>query len=152
MSVRNCPTDLSKESQSITGVESLVITEVSDRFSFDMLHHEVRQAVAGRTATVQARDVRMFKIGENLPFHQETSEHRIRVHAALDQFEGDALREALAAMLGEEHNTHSAFADLFEDKIIVDFLTGEVLFQSIGPQTLLNYQRGTDEGLRFRVA
>jgi len=93
----------------------------------------------------------MFEIGENLPFQQETAEHRIRVHAALNQFERDALRESLAAMLGKEHNTHPAFANLFEDKVIVDFLTGEVLFRSIGPQTLLNYQRSANEGLRFLV-
>jgi hypothetical protein len=55
--------------------------------SLDVLHHEVRQSVFGRVAIEQARDVRVVEARKDLPLIPESAQHRICVHAALDELD-----------------------------------------------------------------
>src|SRR5690349_16611615 len=68
MGVRNCAADFGEKFEPIVDIKTALVAELSDRFAFDMLHYEVGQPVRSRTAAVQARNVRMFQPGENLPF------------------------------------------------------------------------------------
>jgi len=67
---------------------------LGDRPPLDQLHHEVGPAVGGLAAVEQARDAGMVEAGEDLPFASEAAQDLRRVHAALDQLQGDAPLEA----------------------------------------------------------
>ena len=53
--------DLAEELQPLGDVERSAVAVLVDRLPFDVLHHEVRQAVLGRAAVEQARDVRVIE-------------------------------------------------------------------------------------------
>ena len=86
-----------------------------DRLAFDVLHHEVRQAVVGRAAVDQARDVRMIELRQDLPFGAEAPQNVIRIEAAPDEFERDLLAVFVVGPGGEIDRAKSAPADLADD-------------------------------------
>ena len=54
----------------------------------------------------------MIEAGEDLPFIPKMAQHRIRVHAALDDLDRDLLFVLLVGTLGQINRTHSAAAKL----------------------------------------
>src|SRR5262245_44934827 len=62
----------------------------------------------------------MLEPGEDLPLAQEAAQDLVRVHAALDEFEGDALLEVAVGALGEPDGAHAAAAQLFEQAVATD--------------------------------
>ncbi len=78
---------------------------------FDVLHDEIRQAVLGRVAVQQARDVRVIEAREDLPLVAEAAQHGLRIHAALDELDRDLLLVLPVGAPGEIDRAHAAAAD-----------------------------------------
>src|SRR5262249_55293698 len=90
------------------GIERQRRPYIGYRLTFDMLHHEVRQAVAAGAAIEQPRDVRVFEAREDPPLLKETADHLVGVHAALDQLERDRLFVYIILAHGKIHRSHAA--------------------------------------------
>ena len=77
--------DLTKELQPRQRVECVFVAITRDGFTFDVLHHEIGQAVFRGPAINQPGNVRVIQVGEDLALHHKALDDRIRVHAALDE-------------------------------------------------------------------
>ena len=91
-----------------------------DGKTVDVLHHEIRKALAARAAVEQARDVRMFEPGEDLTLVSKALQHGVAVHAALDEFDGGAHRELRIVALAKKDSAHAAATQLAHDAIRPD--------------------------------
>ncbi len=72
MCVRNSGTDFLEKSQPCAGVQIMQIAKFRNGQTLDVFHHQIRQTVSGRAAIEKTRDVRIFKLRENLAFHYKT--------------------------------------------------------------------------------
>ena len=93
-----------------------------DRRPFDILEHEVRVAVVGRTAVEQVGDSGMVQPGENLALTQEPVGDRLRIEAGPDALDGHLLLELAVGALGEEDLSHAAFAEAAHQPVGTDRL------------------------------
>ena len=118
---------LAKELQPFGDVECLLVAIVVDRQPLDVLHDEVRQAVLGRVAVEQARDVRVIEAGEDLPLVAEAAQHGLRVHAALDELDGDLLLVLAVGAPREIDRAHPAAADPLQDLPVADDLADQAV-------------------------
>ena len=75
----------------------------------------------GQPAVQHARDSRVVHDREGLALLLEARDDRPRVHAGLDQLQGDALDEGLPA-LREEDGAEPALAQLREDPVRTDLV------------------------------
>ena len=103
--------------------EADVVAVLGDRHAFDVFHDEVRPAFVGHAAVKDLGDVGMVHQGEGLPLGLEPREDLARVHARLDELEGDAALDRLG-LLGDPDGAHAAFADLLQQLVAADFLAG----------------------------
>ena len=78
--------DRAKEFQSFGDVQLMAVAITVERLPFDVLHHEVRQAVFSSSAIEQSADVWMIECGEYLSLFAKTAQDEVGVHPALDQF------------------------------------------------------------------
>ena len=112
--------DLLKELQAFGCRQALLIGILSDGLAFDVFHHEVRPPVAGGAAVEQAGDVRVIQRREDLPFIAKAAQDEFRIHAALDELDGDLLLELCVITLCEVDRAHAALADPSQDAIRAD--------------------------------
>ena len=91
-----------------------------DRQTVDVLHHEIRQALAAGAAVEQPRDVRMLEPGEDLALVSKALQHGVAIHAALDEFDGGAHRELRIVALAKKDGAHAAATQLAHDAIRAD--------------------------------
>ena len=75
--------------------EPLPVAVVGDRLALDQLHHEERLVGLGGAAVEDAGDVGVVHQGQRLPLGVEPGQDRPRVHADLDQLEGDLALDRL---------------------------------------------------------
>jgi hypothetical protein len=66
----------------------------------------------------------MFQIGQNLALVAEPAEDGCRVHAALDQLDGDLLVKLPVRAFGQVHRAHAAAPDLSNNPIRADHGAG----------------------------
>src|SRR5262249_34619667 len=83
-----------------------------DRDAVDVLHHEVRHTAFGGAAVEEARDVRVPKRGEDLPFVAEAAEHVLAEDALPHELERGLHPELRIRAADEEDRPHAAVADL----------------------------------------
>src|SRR5688500_12192999 len=95
----------------------MLIAVVVQRLPFDVFHDEVGQSIAGCASVQQAGDVRMIQSGQNLALGAKTAQDEVRIHAALDQFDRDALVELLVNADRFINSAHTAAANLALDTI-----------------------------------
>ena len=75
----------------------------------DQLHHKVRMALLSRSGIEHLGDIRVVHQCQSLPFRLEASDHLTRVHAWLDDLEGDYASDRFA-LLRHPHRAHAAAA------------------------------------------
>ena len=109
--------------------ELAVVAVGVDRLTFDVLHHEVRCAVLGRSAVEQVRDVRMAQLRQDLPLGLEPPQQRVGVEARLQQLDRDLLLVLLIVADRLEDLAHAAAAGLADDAIGTEPLPDPVLFR-----------------------
>ena len=88
--------------------------------AFDVLHDEIRQAVVGRVAVQQVRDVRVIEARKDLPLVAEAAQHGLRIHAALDELDRDLFLVLPVGAPGEIDGAHAAAADALRDFVVAD--------------------------------
>src|SRR5262249_31019423 len=98
--------DLQKEAAAISHGKLALPAILVDGLAFDELHGQKGPAVMRSAAIDQARDVRMLEISQNLTLSMEAAEHILRVHAALDDLDGDLLAIGVVASR-QIHCAHS---------------------------------------------
>ncbi len=127
-----------------------------DRQAVDELHHEVRQAVVGRSAVDQAGDVRVIEVGENLAFVPETLLDEGGVEAGSDDLDRDLLVVLVIGPAAEIHGAHSAVADLSHHRVRPDPAAGPLgrALQAVdeGDGVDPRQRRRHDEGAGFIVS
>ena len=82
----------------------------------DVLHDEVGQAVVGRAAVEQARDVRVLERGEDLPLGAKRASMQLGVQPRRHDLDRHPLRELAVGALGQVDRAHAAAADLAFDR------------------------------------
>ena len=122
MGVLNGGADLREELQSGACRQFLAVAIVGDGDARNVLHDKVRPAVDGGTGIEHRGDVRMVHERHGLAFRLEPRDHLARVHAELDDFEGDPTPERLF-LLGQIDDAHTAFAERLEDLVRADLAT-----------------------------
>src|SRR5207248_3651126 len=108
--------------QSLSNQQIVRIAILIDRHAFDVLHDKIRQSIFGHAAVEQARDVRVIEAGQDLSFVAEMAQHRIGVHAPLDQLDRDTLLILLIRALGQINRAHPATAEFAQDAVWPDQL------------------------------
>ena len=118
---------LAKELQPPGDVERVLVAILVDRQPLDVLHDEVRQAVLGRAAVEQPRDVRVIEASEDLALVAEAAQHRLRIHAALDELDRDLFLVLAVGAPREIDRAHSAAADALQDFPVADGLADHAI-------------------------
>ena len=96
--------------------EPLLVAELGDRNALDQLHHKEGLAGRGGAAVVNAGDVGVIHQGQRLAFGVEAGQHRSRIHADLDQFQGHPPLDRLG-LLGPVDRAHAPFSEDFEQRV-----------------------------------
>ena len=105
-----------KSSRRSLGVSFDLVAELAERQAVHQLHHEKRLA-GGREAGVEdLGDVGVVHHRQGLAFLLETLQHRSRIHAGLDQLEGDLAPDGLG-LLGDPDLAHAPFADFLLERV-----------------------------------
>ncbi len=99
-----------EEAQARRDVEPRLVAVAIDRRALDVFHDEVWQAVGGRAAVEQPRDVRMFQPCQDLALGPELP-HALRIEQAAHHLDGDLLQELVVVAFGEVDGAHAAFAE-----------------------------------------
>ena len=112
--------DRPEEPQPLGGRQSLVVAVAVNGLPLDVLHHEVGQPLVGRAAVEQAGDVRVVQGGEYLALISEAAQHLLRVHATLDELDGDALFIGVVGAARQVDRAHAATSELADDPVGAD--------------------------------
>ena len=96
--------------------QSLLVAEPGDRDPLDQLHDKVGPAVGRRVGVEHLGDVRVVHQGQRLALRLEAGDHLLRVHAGLDDLQGDLAAYGLV-LLGQEDSAHAALAEGFEQQV-----------------------------------
>ncbi len=128
MRVRNRLAYFPEHRQSLDDREPAIVAVRGQRLTVDVLHDQIGQAIGGRAAVEQSRDIRVLEIGENLTLGPEPPHDRERVHAALDDFERDGVRKLAVGSRRQVHGPHAAAPEFSLDLVRTDPLTDDVAF------------------------
>ena len=120
MRVRDRSADLAEQVEPVSNRQLMSAAIFVDWLTIDVLHDEIWGAFTGCPTVEQARDVGVLEAGENLPFVAETLEHRLGLHAALDQLDRDAHLELRIGALAEIDRPHAAAAQFANEPIAAD--------------------------------
>ena len=89
----------------------------------DQVHDEVRPAAIGLPRFEDLGDVGMVHQGQGLALGLEAGDHLTRVHAWLEDFQGDLAADRLG-LLGHEDDAEAPLADLFQQFVRPDHRAG----------------------------
>ena len=107
----NRGTDAAEQAQSFGEVELAAVAVAIDRLTLDVLHHQERQAVVGRSAVDQRRDVRMLEPGQHASLTVEAGEDLAGIEPGTEQLDRDLLVEGAVGAFGEVDVPHAARTD-----------------------------------------
>jgi hypothetical protein len=114
-----CCTDAHEQPQPLDHAQLALIAVAQQRHTVDVLHDQERAAIVGEARVEDARDMRMVEQRQRLPFHGEARQHFLAVHAWPDQLDRDLSHDRLP-LLGEEHRTHAAGAEMTQHAVGTD--------------------------------
>ena len=122
MRVRQRRGDLLQEQQALLQIQILPLTPQVERKPLHELHDEVAAAILGHAAAEQARDVRVVERVQHLALQLEALQHRVAVHAALQQLDRHATLQQVAFLHGQPHVAEAAAAQTLLDAAVADAL------------------------------
>src|ERR1043166_8257985 len=93
--------NLQEKLQTLPDVRMVLRAVSIEGDAFYVFHDEVRQALSGGAAVEHARDVGVVERRQDLPLVAKTENHRIAVHTAPDQFDGDQLAVLIVRAFGQ---------------------------------------------------
>ena len=94
------------------------------RLALDVFHDEIGTPVLRQAAVEQARDIRVRQARQDLPLAHEARDHRLAVHAALDELERGTLVELSVRTLDEQDDSHATAPDLAAHAPVSDHRSG----------------------------
>ena len=83
--------DFAEQIEPLLVCELMAVAIGRKRLALDVFHDEVGQAVVGRAAIDQPRDVRMIELRQNLALVAEAAQDVVRIEPALDELDRDFL-------------------------------------------------------------
>ena len=119
--------DPAEEPQLVANRQRACLAVPVDRDALDVLHHEVGRAVRGLPAVDEARDRRVIERGQDLPLAAETDQVLGGQRPAPHDLDRDALLVAVVVTDGEVNGPHPAAADLADQAIRAEPVTGGVV-------------------------
>ena len=119
MRVVHSAADGDEQFESFPGGEAMPVAVACDRLAAHQFHDEVGPAALGGARVVDGCDVIVAQQGERLTLLLEAGEHRLGVHAGLDEFEGDVALDRLA-LVRVIDDAEAAFADYIKQPIWAD--------------------------------
>ena len=115
--------DVHEQLEALPSCEPLRVAVFSNRRALDELHDEEGTAFRRRAPVMDFGDVGMVHHRQRLPLGFEASDDLPRVHAGLDDLQSHATTHR-PLLLGDEHQSHAAFADLFQQLVRADDRAG----------------------------
>ncbi len=88
-----------------------------DGLPVDVFHDEIGASVVVASAVEEPRDARVVQRCQDAPFKAEAPQHLVRVHPALDLFDGHLLHEPVGLAFCEVDGAHAAPADFPHDAV-----------------------------------
>src|SRR5687767_3272232 len=116
----NGPAYLSEHRETFFQIQPVLVAIFVKRPPDYELHHEIGKAVVGRSASKKVRDVRMVERCGYLSLATKSLQDHVRIHPALDEFDGDGLVELSVDTRSTVYDTHAAAPDLFIEAIRTD--------------------------------
>ncbi len=141
--------DGNEQIQPLPRREVVLVAIAGDRHPFDEVHDEVGPAGASCTGVQHAGDVRVVHQGQRLPFGLEAGDNLFRVHAGLDQLDGDEALDRLG-LLRHPDAAHAAFADLLQKLIRTDDSPNWLGDRQVNSDDLI-LDRGFEKTARHRM-
>ena len=105
-----------KKLQSFADRHLFAIAVLRDGHALDVLHDEVRSALAGGPSIEDPCDIRVVHDRQGLALVGKARKHLARVHPQFDDFEGYGAANGFA-LLGEVYGAHTPFAERSNDLI-----------------------------------
>ncbi len=99
----------------------MLVAIAGDRHALDQLHDEVGPARFGSAGVEDLGDIGVVHQCQGLPLGFEAGDHLARIHARLDDLQGDLALDRLG-LLGQEDRAHAAFAELLQQLVRADHL------------------------------
>lgn len=123
MCVRNTGTNKQKEFQPLPQLD-LFAVEV-DGCSMNVLHHQIRLAALGMPGVDQVNDRGMLERCEHLPFGQEPIAPNGALLFGAQNFDRYLEPDLAIGAFGQPDGSHAALADLRDEGVWADGLSGE---------------------------
>ncbi len=134
--------DLDEQVKPFPGAEAVLVAVVGDADAPDQFHDEVGAARLGGAGVEHLGDVGMVHHGQSLPLGLEARDHRLGVHAQLDDLQRHAPAHRFG-LLGDIDDAATAFADFLQQLVAADGLARGVVLGSVGES---NFDRGQAAG------
>src|SRR5262249_24526640 len=99
--------------------EAVLVAVVQDWNAAHPLHDEIRPPLGRAAAVEDLRDVGMIEEGQRLALGLEARDHFARVHAELDELEGDTTADG-PLLLCFVDLAHAAGAELLDQDVVAD--------------------------------
>jgi hypothetical protein len=109
-----------KEAQARFDVQPALVAITIYVLPFDVLHDDVGEAIVGRAAVEQSRDVRVVERGERASFVMKPAQDEVGIHSALHHLHRDQFAEVALSALGQINRAHAAAPQLAHDVIRAD--------------------------------
>ncbi len=142
-----------EESQAILDRQLPGVAVLGDRLAPNQLHDEIRPSLPAHPAIEQPGDARMRQTGEDLALAEKPGLDLIRIHAALDELEGDLLLELSVRPFGQPHRPHAAPTQLLDQAVRSDQgaggLTASGFLAQVGEKRRGKRARGPLEEIRI---
>jgi hypothetical protein len=116
MRMLNRVAHLNKQLQPRGGLQGTLVAEISDLNSLDEFHYKIRPAALGRAGVEDVGNVRMVHQRKRLSLGLKACDHAFRVHARLNQLEGDTPVDWFL-LFCHENDATTAFANLLQQLV-----------------------------------
>ena len=126
--------DLAEERQALGRGQRVRVAVGVDRFAVHVLHDEVGQAVVGRSAVDQARDVRMIELRQDLPFVAKTAEDVVGIEPAPNELDRNFLAIFVVGSRRQINGAQTAPADFADDLVGAELPANERFLHVVGKQ------------------
>src|SRR5688572_1395941 len=115
--------DAGEEIESRLQRQIMIVAETGDGHAFHVLHDEIGSAGGSGSGIEDLGDVRVRHQRQRLSFFREAGDHLARVHAELDDLEGDEAVNRFA-LFGQPYGAIASFSELAEQGIPSDQIAG----------------------------
>ncbi len=122
--------ELHEQVQALLDVELVPVAVLGDGHAGDVLHHEVRSAILGRSGVEDLGHTGVVHHGQRLSLGLEPGDDLPGVHAQFDDLEGHAATDRFR-LLSQVDHAHPALAEAFENLVPADPLRQTMVARTV---------------------